>query len=158
MLSKNMTKKKILLHHYVTQLPNDVLKCLPRFKRDEPYAILRGTLKPPLGLSWEYIMPLPFPTVERWKKELASKKGDNCKVSHRFFKDVLPLFAMIIVQDDHIAKGIPVLRLYILSRLISFAIKMRRRARKEKINIDENWNILSKNRLMNVSMFFSQQC
>ena len=99
MLSKNMTKEKILLQHYVTQLPNDVLKGLAGFKRDEPYSIPRAKLEPPLGLSWTDLVPLLFPAVERWKQELASEKGDTCRASHRFFKDVLPLFAMVIMQD-----------------------------------------------------------
>ena len=58
MVLKNMTNQNFLSQHYVTQLPNDVLKCHTGFKRDEPYAIPRGKLEPPLGLSWTDLVPV----------------------------------------------------------------------------------------------------
>ena len=99
MVSKNGSKDKTLIRHYVTQLPNRVLKTLAGFPRDEKYFVPRAQLKPPAGLSWSEVVPLLFPEVDRWKEELASDKGDKCKASFRFINEVLPFFAEVIFQD-----------------------------------------------------------
>lgn len=99
MVSKNSSRDKTLNRHYVTQLPNRVLKTLAGFPRNEKYIVPRTLLKPPDGLSWSDVVPLLFPDVKRWKKELDSNKGDKCKASFRFINEVLPFFAEVIFQD-----------------------------------------------------------
>ena len=99
MLSKNCTKEKVLSRHYVTQLPNAVLKAMAGFRKDEPYNVPRTKLLPPSGYTWADLVPLLFPAATRWKEELEGGNGDVCNASTKFFEQILPFFAMVIMQD-----------------------------------------------------------
>jgi hypothetical protein len=99
MLSKNSTKEKVLSRHYVTQLPNDVLKCVAGFKKNEPYNVPRTKLLPPSGYTWDQLVPFLFPEAQRWKEELEGENGDDCRSSTKFFSEILPFLAMVVMQD-----------------------------------------------------------